>query len=474
MNPANTPDRWPIYNCHIHTFTRKHTPRNFILFVLSDPKLGRINLLKSFLFLIFFVLYIASVYILGNYLLLASARLDGLNMPLYAFLLLLEGLLTVPLVVLAFIVLALIVLLLVQAAVDAVRDWRSRGETDRQEGAMMPPNVLVSWLAWLNPASSNDIFDRIARFLKIAAKPSQRAVFEQIRQQYQTKETKTRFVVLPMDMTYMNMGKLKKSIDDQHAELLWLSRCYKGQVIPFYAADPRQPDLVQKVRRHVVNGPFRGIKIYPNLGYPPDDDTLMKIYEMCVTHDIPVLTHCSPGGIWQYGLSAQTRRDYSQPRSYERVLEAFPTLKLCLAHFGGAQEWARRLKREVGKDKYPEEPWVRTIYEMIANGEQQYPNLYTDISYTAFTPRVPGLYVDLVDYLKVLLAHPRVRTRVLFGSDYYMIEQEKISEKEASILLRSRLGEDLYKQIAYTNPREFLCIQDPEDEPVTAMQLARN
>ena len=103
--------------------------------------------------------------------------------------------------------------------------------------------------------------------------------------------------------------------------------------------------------------------------------------------------------------------------------------------------------------------WVRTIYKMIASGE--YPNLYTDISYTVFTPRVAGLYVDLVDYLKVLLNDSRVRKRVLFGSDYYMVERESISEKEASLLLRSRLGEELYKQIAYTNPREFLGIEPP-------------
>jgi predicted TIM-barrel fold metal-dependent hydrolase len=94
---------------------------------------------------------------------------------------------------------------------------------------------------------------------------------------------------------------------------------------------------------------------------------------------------------------------------------------------------------------------------MIASGK--YPNLYTDISYTVFTPKVQGLYVDLVDYLKVLLVHPLVRKRVLFGSDYYMVERESVSEKEVSLLLRSRLGEDLYKQIAHTNPREFLNIE---------------
>lgn len=464
-------DEWPIYNCHIHTFTRRHTPKNFIKFVLSDSKLGRINPLKLLLFLILFVAYVAAVFILGNYILLLSARLDGLTLPVYAFLLLFEGLLAIPLVVLAFIVLALVVLLLIQAGVDTLIELRSRWQPEVQSGLLMGvkslvhkgqemvahPNILVDLLVWLNPASSNDIFERIARFLKIAAQPSQEAIFQQIQKQYPMTKTKTKFVVLPMDMTYMKLGTLKESIDCQHLQLLKLAHCYKDQIIPFYAADPRQPDVVEQVRRHVLNGPFQGIKIYPNLGYPPYHEKLMEIYAICVAHDIPVMTHCSPGGIWQYGLSEETRRAYSQPKSYQRIFETFPTLKLCLAHFGGAEEWARRLNREVQKDSYPEEPWVRTIYDMIADGEEKYPNLYTDISYTAFTPRVKGLYVDLIDYLKVLLAHPRVRTRVLFGSDYYMVEQEKMSEKEASILLRSRLGEDLYQQIAYTNPREYLC-----------------
>ena len=463
-------DQWPIYNCHIHTFTRKHTPKNFIKWVLADSKRGKINSLKVFLFLILFILYVTAVFILGNYIIILSARLDGSNIPVYAFLLLLEGLLAVPLVALVFIVVALIVLLLIQAAIDTWMDIQSRRHPEGQNERLMNmkslvhkgqewvahPNILVDMLVWLNPASSNDIFERIARFLKIASHPSQKAVFEQIRKQYQIKETKTRFVVLPMDMTHMELGNLKESIDLQHEQLLELSREYEGQIIPFYAADPRQPHVVEKVRTHVIDGPFRGIKIYPNLGYPPDDCTLMEIYAMCVEHDIPVMTHCSPGGIWQYGLSRETRRAYTQPESYKRVFEEYPTLKLCLAHFGGAEEWARRLNRDVEKEKYPEEPWVRTIYEMIADGEKQYPNLYTDISYTAFTPRVKGLYVDLVDYLKVLLSHPRVQKRVLFGSDYYMTEQEKMSEKEASILLRSRLGEDLYQQIAYINPMEFL------------------
>ena len=476
MNKSNRTEDWPIYNCHIHTFTRKHTPKNFIRWVLADAKRGRVDLLRVPLYLILFFLYVAAVFIVGNYIAFLSAHLDGMNLPIYALLLLFESMFAMPLLVLAFVWMALIIALLLQAAVDWWANRRQQRQSKRKNGSVVPtnatkkglaqeaqemvqhPNILIDLLAWLNPAATNDIFERIARFLKIAAQPSQRAIFDQIRLQYPYEEPKirTRFVVLPMDMTHMELGDVEESIHCQHLQLLKLTRLYRDQIIPFYAADPRQEDVVEQVRRHVKYGQFRGVKIYPNLGYRPCSKKLMKIYEICVGDSIPVMTHCSPGGIWKYGLSETERRAFSQPESYLPVFKEFKDLKLCLAHFGGAEEWARQLNRTGRHDKYAERPWVKTIYEMIAHGEKECPNLYTDISYTAFTPRLRGLYIDLVDYLKVLLSNDRVRTHVLFGSDYYMVEREQMSEKEASVLLRSRLGEDLYKQIAHTNPMEFL------------------
>jgi uncharacterized protein len=130
---------------------------------------------------------------------------------------------------------------------------------------------------------------------------------------------------------------------------------------------------------------------------------------------------------------------------------------LCLAHFGSAEEWIKHIRAETPSEG-DGRAWVRIITDMI--NEKKYPNLYTDISYTLFMPRIRGMYIDLVDYLKVLLSNSRIRERVLFGSDYYMAEQEEIKEKEASILLRSRLGEDLFKQIAHTNPKRFLGIKN--------------
>ena len=377
------------------------------------------------------------------------------------------------------ILIALGVILLLQGIIDLLLKIRSRRQSRQARSQLMQmketvaggqkkimrSNLLFDLLMRINPAS-NDIFERTARFLKISEQPTQEEVFQQVQRQYPNEETvKTRFVILPMDMGFMKLGELDTSIEQQHQELLALANKFKPQIIPFYAADPRHPDIVERVKDNLGKDKFRGVKIYPNLGYKPNDPKLMEIYKICIEGDFPVVTHCSPGGIWQYGLSREERRANSEPLNYKRILDTpgYKTLKLNLAHFGGAEEWVTHLKgrtQENEENKKKDEPWVRTIYEMIASG--QYPNLYTDISYTAFTPKVQGLYIDLVDYLKVLLSNPRVRKRVLFGSDYYMVERESVSEKEASILLRSRLGEELYKQIAYTNPREFLGIESPE------------
>ena len=468
MNKSTITDDWPIYNCHIHTFTRKHAPRQFIKWVLADGDSGRINWLRIPVYLLLVILYFVLLVSLARFSVFLSGRSDLLSLLVYSFVLFFQAVLVIPILLLFVVLAALGVILLLQVLIDLLIKMRNVSQSEEADSQLIQlknqvargrrrvirSNVLIDLLVRINPAS-NDIFERIARFLKISEQPTQADVFKQVELQY-PQET-TVFIVLPMDMSFMKLGTLATPIERQHEELWTLTQNSAGQIIPFYAADPRHADIVERVKNNLAQDKFRGIKIYPNLGYRPDHPNLMEIYKLCIKGDFPVLTHCSPGGIWMYGLSKKERRANSEPSNYKNILdtEGYRNLKLCLAHFGGADEWVRHLRGRARGNE--EEAWVRTIYEMIASGN--YPNLYTDISYTVFTPKVQGLYVDLIDYLKVLLTHPLVRQRVLFGSDYYMVERESISEKEVSLLLRSRLGEDLYKQIAYTNPREFLGIE---------------
>lgn len=461
---AKSTDDWTIYNCHIHTFTRKHAPRQFWYWVICEGDLGKVNWFMIPVYGVVIFLYFWLLILLTRITIALATSSNPLAPLGYPVLLIFQTVLAIPLFLLVVLVLMLVGILALQGLIFLLRKvrWVTRSgrvnyqllqlqtQAIQSRRRVMQSNWLYDVLVWINPFP-NDIFERLARFLKIAEQPTQRKVFQHVELQY---PKDTVFVVLPMDMGFMNMGAPEISIEHQHKELLEMAQSSMGQIIPFYAADPRHPDIVERVKANLGPKKFRGIKIYPNLGYKPDDPKLMEIYAYCIREDFPVLTHCSPGGIWRYGVSRKERRANSEPLNYKRILETkgYRELKLCLAHFGGAEEWAKHLKGRV--DQLEEVPWVRTIYDMLTS--PNYPNLYADISYTVFTPKVSGLEADLIDYLKVLLEHPRVKEHVLFGSDYYMVEQESVSEKEVSLLLRSRLGEQLYKQIAYTNPRRFL------------------
>lgn len=166
-----------------------------------------------------------------------------------------------------------------------------------------------------------------------------------------------------------------------------------------------------------------------------------------------MLAHCSPGGVHQIGISAIQAKGYAHPENYKQILRQFPKLNFCLAHFGGAEEWERHLTGETPRQGEGA-TWLTVLVDMIRSGE--YPNLYTDVSYTLFVEMPSYRPFNYFNFLNVLLEDKAIRERVLFGTDYYMVEREKVSEKEVSIALRAHLGEELYFKIAHHNPRKYL------------------
>ncbi len=259
---------------------------------------------------------------------------------------------------------------------------------------------------------------------------------------------KSRFVILPMDMGLMEAGEVIEDIDAQHEELAKLSRnkLYKDIVIPFAHIDPRREDSLQRITQLVEKHNFRGVKIYPPLGYGPDHHMLMdKIYPFMVARNMPLIAHCSPGSVNNKKMDINEAHALADPDKYKVVMEKFPELRICLAHFGGIDEW----KRHLDEFQEPEQPtWLSKIRSMMNSG--RYRNLYADISYTIFN------FKENATLLSALLEEERIAGRVLFGSDFYMVKNETYSEKRLSIDLRSILGEDKFWRIANTNPRRFL------------------
>jgi predicted TIM-barrel fold metal-dependent hydrolase len=307
---------------------------------------------------------------------------------------------------------------------------------------------------------------RYAQILHISYEyGSQEGIFTLLRSYY---PQGTRFIVLPMDMEYMNAGKVSEFIEVQHAQLAQLRAKFPELVIPFAAADPRRQDVVETTRQLLEEQRFAGIKLYPPIGYHPNDPALAPLYDYAVERGIPVLTHCSrPSSVQYRGKPTEQMRidpvtgerldlgrfelltRFTDPDAYVPILDRRPTLKLCLAHWGGAGDWAAFLDDPWdARSPAGEKSWLAKITEMIKSG--RYENLYTDIAYTIWA-NDEYLYL-----LKVLLSDERLRRRVLFGSDFYVVESAEFEERWRSVRVRAVLGEELFQTIASENPREYL------------------
>ncbi|MHC4146305.1 MAG: amidohydrolase family protein [Planctomycetota bacterium] len=299
------------------------------------------------------------------------------------------------------------------------------------------------WLAKLAPGERT-FAERYAKFIEVAFKKSQGKVFRLIEGCY---PTETQFIILPMDMDHMGAGTARHSIDEQHEELAKLKRNFGNKIHAFFHADPRNPDVLSQLETRFNSGLFSGIKIYPPLGYDANSPSLKGVYEFANTRKLPIMTHCSQGGVRHKKLKKKQANDHTNPRKFESVMQKFPNIKLCLGHFGGHEAWARFRRNDWGEEGQ-ENNWLSIILEMMRSGS--YSNLYADISSTIFN------FSENVPLLKVLLTEPEIEDKVLFGSDFYMMEKEKFHERDLSVKLRAELGEDLFWKIANKNPKRYL------------------
>ncbi len=203
---------------------------------------------------------------------------------------------------------------------------------------------------------------------------------------------------LMMDMEYCKeFGGGTKSFKDQIKETVAAveatnKKYNRIRMLPFIAADPNREDVSNIVVDALRGGVFKGVKIYPVMGFTPDDKRLYHIYEYCVENSIPITAHCENGGIPGF----QEYYQLADPKYWSAVLKDFPTLTLNLAH-----------NDRTGSS------WQPKIAELI----KAHPNVYTDISYDTEMWIMPRRYFKSI---KRMLGTPKIQDRLLYGTDWYM------------------------------------------------------
>ena len=230
-----------------------------------------------------------------------------------------------------------------------------------------------------------------------------------------------------------------------------LARDCVGRAFPFVAAHPARPDVVQMAVEAIKSQGFFGVKLYPPLGFAPDDPRLAELYAWCERERVPVTTHSSPVAVWS-DLGAppnvdpmRFNVDMARPSKWTPVLEKFPRLRLNLGHFGG--QW---LARAQGAPS----PWVEEAVSLM----RRYANCYADVSYhLAALHADPAIARRYFSLLRQVL-HSDIGAKILWGTDHVILRARCRHEDYVAAFAPpdGGLTEEEFVLVANRNPRRFL------------------
>lgn len=106
------------------------------------------------------------------------------------------------------------------------------------------------------------------------------------------------------------------------------------RIVPFAYIDPRKPDSCDELEKLISVKGFKGVKLYPPIGFYPDDPGLLPFFKKMEGLDVPALFHT---GIVAPHPTLSSK--YAQPIYLEGILHQCPRLKVIISHFGYPWYW---------------------------------------------------------------------------------------------------------------------------------------
>lgn len=412
----------------------------------------------------------------------------------------------------------------------------------------------LKFLSLLPGKMTRNLIGRYAQLGRFTIYEDQSTTFSKLVQQY---APGSKFIVLPMDMEYMEAGPLKQGsrYKDQMAELAKIKSESKNKdaILPFVFVEPRRiikdkshleyrfDSASEKIvlddcfiKKYIEDKKFSGFKIYPALGYYPFEEVLLPLWLYAADNQIPIMTHCIVGTIFYRGkkkkewdehpifkeyINLTNKKtgpmllpdwknmdfctNFTHPLNYLVLLEEellriwvakgsqatknlfgfidektklkrdLSHLKICLAHFGGDDQWQKYLEHDrynyaqeliknpdEGIDfihtktgafswKKLEDCWKYVDwYSIICSMLIRYPNVYADISYILYNQEIFPL-------LKETINTPKLGKKVLFGTDFFVVRNHS-SEKGLVSDTLGQLTREEFNKIARINPFHYL------------------
>jgi predicted TIM-barrel fold metal-dependent hydrolase len=140
-------------------------------------------------------------------------------------------------------------------------------------------------------------------------------------------------------------------VDDTNENVARLREQLGAKIIPFAYLDPRQENALQQAEYWVKKRSFMGLKLYPPIGFYPDEPELLPFFAFVERLKVPILLHM--GRVLPH---PKLRMKYAKPMFLEGVAVNCPDLKIIVGHFA--------------------RPWTYEAY-CLALG---FPNVYIDLT----------------------------------------------------------------------------------------------
>ncbi|WP_307870429.1 4-hydroxyphenyl-beta-ketoacyl-CoA hydrolase [Saccharopolyspora endophytica] len=220
-------------------------------------------------------------------------------------------------------------------------------------------------------------------------------------------------VVFTVDATSAS-GHAPNSVE----EIAELAAAHNDVLIPFGSVDPWQgTTAVKRARTLLDDYGVRGFKFHPSLqGFEPNDRRFYPLYELLSEAGVPALFHTGQTGIGAglpggHGIKLR----YSDPMLLDDVAADFPDLTIVLAH--------------------PAVPWVDSQISIAMHKA----NVYIDLS--GWSPKYfpPQL---------VKAANTMLREKVLFGSDFPVIQVDRWRNDFAKLDIKPEVAPLIFKENA--------------------------
>jgi predicted TIM-barrel fold metal-dependent hydrolase len=170
--------------------------------------------------------------------------------------------------------------------------------------------------------------------------------------------------------------------------------------------DPRSPDAVETFKQYMDEG-FKSVKMFPPVGFMPDDERFFPLYEKIEEAGVPILFHAGQTNIKivskEPGARKATNSKFSNPMNFDMISRLFPKMPVVLAHMG-----------------YPHymEAWS------VAHAN---PNIFLDIAGSGpWTEGIPIVFNALGGHQFI----PMDFKRVIWGSDNCLTQSEHIARSD--------------------------------------------